>query len=76
VITRRVTSESAGSGECIRHGLIEIIDLEHDGMPIDIKRAKVVLFVRIVRVAKVIEHRDRLDDPSTASAPRAATRVL
>jgi hypothetical protein len=35
--------------------VIEVIDLEHDGVPIHVKRAKVVLFVRVVGVAKVVK---------------------
>jgi hypothetical protein len=42
-----------------RHALIVIIDLEHDSMLIHVERAKVVFLIRIVRVAKVVEHRDR-----------------
>ena len=63
VMTRWVTEGSAGSGECIDRFVIEIIDLEHDHVTIGLERPKVVLLVRVVRVAKVVEHRDGLDDP-------------
>jgi hypothetical protein len=54
VMTRWVTAGSAGSGECID---------EYDGVPIGLERPKVVLFVRVVGVAKVVEYRDGFDDP-------------
>jgi hypothetical protein len=39
------------------------IDLEHDGVAVHVKCPKVVLFVRVIGVAKVVEHRDGFDDP-------------
>ena len=63
VMTRWVTDGSAGSGECIDRLSIEIIDLEHDHVTVSLERPKVVLLVRVVGVAKVVEHRDGLDDP-------------
>jgi len=41
---------------------IEIIDLEKDRVALDLERAKVMFFVWIVGVAKVIVDFDRLDD--------------
>jgi hypothetical protein len=61
-MTRWVTEGSAGSGECIDRSR-SIIDLEHDHVTIGLERAKVVFLVRVVRVTKVVEDRDRLDDP-------------
>src|SRR5262249_17029404 len=49
-------------GGVVREGLVVVIDLEKDPMAIRIERAKVVLFARIVGVAKVVEHRDGFDD--------------
>jgi hypothetical protein len=43
--------------------MIEIIDLEHDHVAIGFERSKVVFLMRVVGVAKVVEHRDRLDNP-------------
>jgi hypothetical protein len=39
---------------------IVIVDLEKDVVAVDFERAKVVLFVRIVGVAEIVEHGDRL----------------
>jgi hypothetical protein len=46
-----------------RQVLVVIIDFEHHGVPIHVKRPEVVFLVRVVRVAKVVEHRDGFDDP-------------
>src|SRR5262249_16606020 len=46
----------------VREGLVVVVDLEIDRVTIGFERSKVVLFVRIVGVAKVVEHRDGLDD--------------
>ena len=46
-----------------RDGLVEVIDLEKDPVAVDFEWPKVVFLIRVVRVAKVVEHRDRLDDP-------------
>ena len=43
--------------------LVEIIDFEKDQMAIGLKRAKVVFPVWVVGVAKIVVHRDGLDDP-------------
>src|SRR6202048_770321 len=48
----------------IAEALVEVVDLEQDRMAIGIKAAKVVLLVGIVGVAKVVKHRDGLNDPS------------
>ena len=56
-----------------RHGLIKIIDLEKDFVSVGIERTKVVFFVRVIGVAKVVVDLDGLDDRATASGPRAAT---
>ena len=52
-----------GVGRVHRDALIEVIDLEKDPVAICIERAKVVFFVRVVRMAKVVEHRDGFDNP-------------
>ena len=41
---------------------IEIIDLEKDRLAIDLERAKVMFFVRVVGLSKVVVNLDRLDD--------------
>ena len=58
--------------------LIKIIDLEHDDVPVNVERAKVVLLVRVVRMAEVIEDRDGFDDPldSLGAEGRNAWRSL
>ena len=62
VMTRLVTDGSDESGECaVRVGVV-IIDLEKDRLAIDLERAKVMFFVWIVSVAKVVVDFDRLDD--------------
>src|ERR1700730_12760188 len=43
--------------------LVEVVNLEEHPAAVGVERAKVVLFVRVVGVTKVIEHRDGLDDP-------------
>jgi hypothetical protein len=63
-----------------RHGLIVIIDLEHDDVAVHVKCPKVVLFVRVIGVAKVVEHRDGFDDPlnrpGDCASKAAAGRLL
>ena len=44
------------------------IDLEKDFVPVGIERAKVVLFVRVVGVTKVVVDLDGLDDPRFGAA--------
>src|ERR1700736_2305327 len=44
-------------GGVIRKALVVVIDLEEHLVAVGIERAKIVLFVRIVGVAKVVEHR-------------------
>src|SRR6202048_2486153 len=51
-------------GGVVAEALVEVVDLEQDRVAIGIKAAKVVLFVRIGGVAKVVKHRDGLNDPS------------
>jgi hypothetical protein len=41
---------------------IEIIDLEKDRMAFSLERAKVMLFMRVVGMAEIVEHGDGLDD--------------
>ena len=43
-----------------RHALIQTIDFEHDHVTVSLERPEVVLFVRVVRVTKIVEHRDGL----------------
>src|ERR1700730_8983336 len=50
-------------GRVLSKRLVVIIDLEKDPVSVRIERAKVVLFVRVVGVTKVVEHCDGLDDP-------------
>ena len=50
-------------GRMHRQLSIEIIDLEHDHLTFGFERPKVVFLMRIVRMAKIIEDGDRLDDP-------------
>jgi hypothetical protein len=47
----------------VGEALVEVVNLEEHPMAIGVERAKVVLFVRVVGVTKVIEHGDGLDDP-------------
>jgi hypothetical protein len=44
-------------------GFVVIIDLEKDHDAIDVEPSEVVLLVRVIGLAEVIEDRDRLDDP-------------
>jgi hypothetical protein len=54
----------------VAEALVEVVDLEKDPMPVGIERAKVVLLMRIIGVAKVVENGDGLYD--AGKAPRAA----
>ena len=63
VMTRWVTDGIGGIGRMHRQVLIEVIDLEHDHVTVGLERPKVVFLVRVVRMAKVVKHRDGLDDP-------------
>ena len=47
----------------VGEGPIKIVDLEKDRFAFDFERPEVVFFVRVVGVAEVIEHGDRLDNP-------------
>lgn len=49
-------------GRVVGERLIEIIDFEHDPVAVGIEGTKVVFFMWIVGVAKVVVHRNRLDD--------------
>jgi hypothetical protein len=46
----------------IRQGLIEVIDLEKDLLTFGLERPKIMLFVWVVGVAKIVIHRDGFDD--------------
>jgi hypothetical protein len=46
----------------VGEALVEIIDLEKDRLAVSFERAKIVLFVRVVGVAKVVEHGDCFGD--------------
>ena len=56
-----------------RHALIKIIDFEHDHVTVSLERPEVVLFVRVVRVAKVVEHRSHVATFETARLRRGQT---
>jgi hypothetical protein len=60
----------------VGEGLVEIIDLEKDHPAVDFKRAKIVLFVRVVGATEIVVDRDGLDDPCDRSSPRAATPIV
>ena len=62
VMTRLVTAGSDGSWQMHCQCGIVIIDLEKDGVAFGFKRAKVMFFVWIVGVAKVVVDFDGLDD--------------
>ena len=49
-------------GGVVIHAAIKIIDLEKDRVAFGLERAKVMLFVGVVRVTKVVETGDGLDD--------------
>jgi len=51
--------------------LIVVVDLEEHLVAVGIERAKVVLFVRVVGVTKVVKHRDGLDDPGDGFGPKS-----
>ena len=55
---------------------IVIIDLEKDGVALGFERAKVVFFVWIVLVAKVVKDFDGLDDARDRFAPSAAMPIV
>ena len=46
----------------VRQGRIEIIDLEKDRLAVGLERPKIMLFVGVVGVAKIVIYRDGLDD--------------
>ena len=46
----------------VRHAFVEVIDLEKDRLPPDLERPKIMLFVWVVGVAKIVIHRDGFDD--------------
>jgi hypothetical protein len=61
----------------VSQALVEIVDLEKDPMAVSVERAKVVFFVRVVGVTKVIEHCDGLDDAGDGfDAERGDTGVI
>jgi hypothetical protein len=60
----------------VGEGRVVIIDFEKDRVPVGFEGAKVVLFVWVVVVTKVIIDGDGLDDPCDPSSPRAATPVV
>ena len=47
----------------VAEALVEVVDLEEHPLAVGVERAKVVLFVRVVGVTKVVKDRDGLDDP-------------
>jgi hypothetical protein len=56
----------------MRQILVEIIDLEKDHLAVGFERAKVVLFIPVVGVAKIVVHRDGLDDSGDLKRESAA----
>jgi len=58
----------------VAEALIVVVDLEEHLVAVGIERAKVVLFVRVVGVTKVVKHRDGLDDPGDGFGPKALNR--
>jgi hypothetical protein len=46
----------------VGEGPIVIVDLEKDRFAFDFERPEIVLFVRVVDVAEVVERGDRLDN--------------
>ena len=46
----------------VRQGRIEIIDLEKDRLAVGLERPKIMFFVWIIGVAKIVIHRDGFDD--------------
>ena len=54
-------------------GLVVVVDLEGDSGPVEVKDAEIVLLVRVIGVAKIVEYRDGFDQArSTASGPSSA----
>jgi len=49
-------------GRVVGEVAAEVIDLEEDRLAFGLKRSKVMFFMRVVGVTKVVEHRDRFDD--------------
>ena len=49
-------------GGMMGEGPIKIVDLEKDRFAFDFERPEIVFFVRVIGVAEVIEHGDRLDN--------------
>ena len=52
---------------------VEIIDLEKDRVAFGLERPKVMLFMRVIGVAKVIKDGDGLDDARRGLFTEAAT---
>ena len=46
----------------VRQGLIKIVNLEKDRRSVGFERPKIMLFVWVVGVAKIVIHRDGFDD--------------
>ena len=46
----------------VRQGRIEIIDLEKDRLSVGFERPKIMFFVWVIGVAKIVIHRDGFDD--------------
>src|SRR3954453_971080 len=44
-------------------GLVVVVDLEEQSLPLGRERSEIVLLVRIILMAEVVKHSDRLDDP-------------
>jgi hypothetical protein len=60
----------------VGQGFVEIIDLKKDHLAVGFERSEVVFAIRIVGLAKVVVDGNGLDDPATASGPRAAMPVV
>ena len=50
-------------GRVIRQRLVEIIDFEKYQLAVGFERAEIVFFIWVVGMAKIVVHRDGLDDP-------------
>ena len=46
----------------MRQVLVEIIDLEKDRLTVDLERARIMLFVWVIGMVKVVKGRDGLED--------------
>ena len=59
----------------VRQGRIEVIDLEKDRLTFGLERPKIMLFVWVVGVTKIVIDRDGLDDAlDSLLAQRSDTR--